>query len=89
MRRDEGQQFGSQIHVPGARRIDVLRPRRTREAHSLLEELPEAVPVRGAHPQAPATSSRWSHACATAQSRFTVVGEMPSAVAVSGIDMPP
>src|SRR2546423_720321 len=55
-----------------------------------FESLPFGSPdaVLACHPRS-LWISRWSHAWAMDQSRFTVAGEIPSATAVSSIDMPP
>ena len=71
-----------------ALRQRIARSFREDFERELKKSLDGAEPHVGRHPSS-SWISRWSHAWAIDQSRFTVATEIASAVAVSSIDIPP
>ncbi len=96
---EEALDFGADGGVQ-ARPVEERRPLGRRDRQRVLERLAYAVPevvragvvgalvARRRH-AASRSTSRWSHACASVQSRLTVAGETSRAAAVSSTDIWP
>src|SRR5262249_39449979 len=85
----EGNDFVPKGGIAGTGGIDDGAGSAGRAGHGVVEDRANARPLFGRHDEGSAPSSRASHAFASAQRRFTVAGEMPSASAASSIDSPP